>query len=244
MTIVDSFQPSSILVNLFVLHVCENLETAQQSTHLRAQILEPYDIRPAYVTNAVIQLPKMAILCSKLNESATNAMVLLSKITKHKIAQSRCSVVIAVVLDPPLKFARGKDLGRHSFKPFRNVHESKTLHEVVFHSPLSTTCFSDYCCDYYSLVLSQVPQECYQLKLSKRTKGSQYSIYLIDVDAMPEYCFAELFLYGILQYQTPYNTRILISQVKQQRPGNEVVHCATTNTGPTPENLDMSQILI
>ena len=31
---------------------------------------------------------------------------------------------------------------------------------------------------------------------------------------------------------------------KKQRSGNEVAHCATGNTGPTPENLDMPQILI
>ena len=89
--------------------------------------------------------------------TATDAMVFLSKILKHKVTWSKDSVLVdAVVLDPgPSKFAREKGLKKTSLSnPSKSVRltedincqkmlEVQTFHEAVSHSLTSVTCFVD-----------------------------------------------------------------------------------------------------
>ena len=59
---------------------------------------------------------------------------------------------------------------------------------------------------------------------------------LIDGDMMPEECFAELCLDGVMQYCLPYNMKNWVSQLKRRSLGNGVAHCVITNKGPAHAN--------
>ena len=52
---------------------------------------------------------------------------------------------------------------------------------------------------------------------------------LINVDTMHDLRFPGLCLDGVMQYCLPCNMKTLISKIKRQIPGNQVVHCDITN---------------
>ena len=68
------------------------------------------------------------------------------------------------------------------------------------------------------------------LKTFRARQRQSVSIRLINVDMMREPRFPGLCLDGVMQYCLPYNMKTLISKIKRQISGNEVVHCDITNT--------------
>ena len=74
------------------------------------------------------------------------------------------------------------------------------------------------------------------VKTFRARQKQPVSIPLIHIDMMRDPRFPELCLDGVMQYCLLYNMKTLISQVKRQIPGNGVVYCDITNTGPAHEN--------
>ena len=83
------------------------------------------------------------------------------------------------------------------------------------------------------------------VKTFRARQKQPVSIHLINVDMMRDPRFPTLSLDGVIQYCLPYNMKALISQVKRQIHGNEIVHCDIANTEPAHANpVVTSQILI
>lgn len=96
----------------------------------------------------------------------------------------------------------------------------------------------------YSFVSSQVSW--FLVKAFRAHQRQLVSICLIKADITPEKRFADSCLNRVMQYWLPYKnrdfpsnvylTKIVITQVKQRRPANRVVHETITKTGSAHAN--------
>ena len=74
------------------------------------------------------------------------------------------------------------------------------------------------------------------VKTFRARQRQPVSMRLINVDMMRDPRFPGLCLNRGMQHCLPYNMKTLISKIKRQIPGNEVVHCDITNTVSTHAN--------
>ena len=88
----------------------------------------------------------------------------------------------------------------------------------------------------YTFVSSQFFEYALCSKFWECIKGHRYQICLNHVDITSEQCFVKFYSVGVMQYCLLYNKKIMISQLKQQSPGNAVVYCTIRNTGSTHAN--------